>query len=139
MEDVASLAISYVLLLRVKKNSKVNVGSLGLINIAKGYYAYIGSARRNAIKRLERHFSKIKKKRWHIDYLTSLEFVDVEGSLIVFDVDEKSLAMLFSRNFSFVRGFGCSDDRLNPSHLFYLGEFNSSDDALVLVVKSLGF
>ncbi|MEM3833407.1 MAG: GIY-YIG nuclease family protein [Thermoprotei archaeon] len=113
------------------------VGSLGLVDVVKGYYAYVGSARRGTLKRLMRHFSRIKKKRWHIDYLTSLEFVDVMVSFILFDSDEKSLAGVFSRKFDFVRGFGSSDDKVNPSHLFYLGEFKSLDDAIVFVFKNL--
>ena len=132
-------AISYVLLLRVRESCRVEVGSLGLIDVVKGYYAYVGSAKRGTLKRLMRHFSRVKKRKWHIDYLTSLEFVDVMVSFILFDKDEKSLAELFSRKFDFVRGFGCSDDRANPSHLFYLGEFDSLDSAVVFVFKNLIF
>ncbi|MGB9729931.1 MAG: GIY-YIG nuclease family protein [Thermoprotei archaeon] len=127
------------MILRVRESCKVEVGSLGLIDVVKGYYAYVGSAKRGVLKRLMRHFSRMKKRRWHIDYLTSLEFVDVVVSFILFGRDEKSLAGLFSRKFNFVRGFGCSDDRVNPSHLFYLGEFDSLDNVVVFVFENLIF
>jgi len=67
----------YLLFLRVKRDLRIRVGSLGVIDFKEGLYVYVGSAQNNLEKRVRRHLSKEKKVRWHIDYLTSSGSVDV--------------------------------------------------------------
>ncbi|MCD6421144.1 MAG: GIY-YIG nuclease family protein, partial [Thaumarchaeota archaeon] len=67
----------YLLFLRVKRDLRMRVGSLGVIDFKEGLYVYVGSAQNNLEKRVRRHLSKEKKVRWHIDYLTSSGSVDV--------------------------------------------------------------
>ena len=112
--------LSYLLLLQVKNDIKVLVGSLGYVTFKKGYYIYVGSGGKNVLKRLERHFSKKKKIKWHIDYLTSNDNVQPLFSL-VFTLDEKELAIMLSKQFKFIKNFGSTDDKKAPSHLFYIG------------------
>jgi sugar fermentation stimulation protein A len=60
---------SYIVILRLKKNEKISLGNLGDIRFKKGYYLYIGSAKRNLSQRIARHQRKRKNLFWHIDYL----------------------------------------------------------------------
>ena len=60
---------SYVVILRLKMDERISVGSLGTIRFKKGYYVYAGSAKRNLLQRIARHQRKRKKMFWHIDYL----------------------------------------------------------------------
>ncbi len=45
------------------------VGSLGPVEFARGWYAYVGSARRGRSARVARHMRQAKPLRWHADYL----------------------------------------------------------------------
>ena len=60
---------SYIIILCVKKAIVVNIGKIGRIDFNKGYYLYVGSAKTNLAKRIERHKRRKKKIFWHIDYL----------------------------------------------------------------------
>lgn len=60
---------SYLLLLRLRKARKVNVGRLGTVSFQRGHYVYVGSAMRNLSVRIARHMGRRKKLHWHIDYL----------------------------------------------------------------------
>jgi sugar fermentation stimulation protein A len=60
---------SYVVVLRLKRNRCIEIGSLGKVSLAKGYYLYVGSAMRGLGKRIQRHRGRRKKLFWHIDYL----------------------------------------------------------------------
>ncbi len=60
---------SYIIILYVKKAIIVNIGKIGRIDFKKGYYLYVGSAKTNLAKRIERHKRRKKKIFWHIDYL----------------------------------------------------------------------
>ena len=53
----------------VKKDIIVNIGKIGRIGFKKGYYLYVGSAKTNLAKRIERHKRRKKRIFWHIDYL----------------------------------------------------------------------
>ena len=60
---------SYIIMLRVAADLQLAVGSLGDVSFPRGYYLYVGSAKRALTKRLERHLRKNKIPHWHIDYL----------------------------------------------------------------------
>ena len=66
----------YILLISIKRNILPKIGALGNIKLAKGTYAYVGSAQNNMEKRIKRHLSKDKRFHWHIDYL--LDNTDTE-------------------------------------------------------------
>ncbi len=92
------------------KGGKLTVGSLGRIALKKGYYIYVGSG----LFRIERHYRKKKKLKWHIDYLLK------KAKIVGFALSKKKecrVASLFS-GFPSIAKFGSSDCSCS-SHLFY--------------------
>jgi len=59
----------YVVLTYVPRRATVTVGSLGPVSLARGWYAYVGSAARGRRARVARHLAVAKPLRWHADYL----------------------------------------------------------------------
>ncbi len=105
----------YFIVLRLDEDKEIEVGKLGRIRFKKGYYVYVGSAKRGLNKRIRRHMRKNKRLRWHIDYLSvETEFVDAYKV----GMSECELADLASRFMQSIERFGCSDCRCK-SHLFY--------------------
>jgi len=111
---------AYLLFLNVKRNIRIRVGGLGLINLRSGYYVYVGSALASLEKRIERHFRKTKKLRWHIDYLTSDRNVNVEFAIAISSDSriECSLSEEIARYAVPVAGFGKGDCSRCSSHLY---------------------
>ncbi len=107
----------YLLFLKLDKGKRIKIGSLGEIYFKKGHYIYVGSAMCGE-KRVFRHFSKKKKKRWHIDYL--LDMAEIEGMLILKGRkgEEVRIAGKLSEILEGIPGFGAGDSPLD-SHLFY--------------------
>lgn len=62
---------TYILIIYSDKPFSVMVGKLGFISFNRGYYLYIGSAKKSLRTRLLRHISRIKNNFWHIDYILS--------------------------------------------------------------------
>ena len=60
---------SYMLILYLSQERRIETGGLGEVFFRKGYYIYIGSAKKNLSQRINRHLSKRKSFFWHIDYL----------------------------------------------------------------------
>ncbi|GFP26227.1 sugar fermentation stimulation protein A, partial [Candidatus Hakubella thermalkaliphila] len=46
---------SYIIILNLKNTQKLSIGELGEITLEKGYYLYVGSARKNLTRRVQRH------------------------------------------------------------------------------------
>lgn len=112
--------ISYQLLIRVSRDCRVRIGKLGTFHFRKGWYVYTGSARNNLSARINRHLSKDKKLRWHIDYLLTDPPVKVVG-IRTSSVPECELNCNTPGSVP-VPGFGSSDCRKKcGSHLKYLG------------------
>jgi len=115
----------YLLVIRVKKNLKLKVGSLGEVCLGRGIYVYIGSAQKNLKQRIGRHLLKSKRIFWHIDYLTTDRNAKVES--VFYSKRDKfwecRIAKLLSRTEIPVPGFGCSDCNCR-SHLFKLHSVN---------------
>jgi len=61
----------YVVAAWVPRRETIVVGSLGAVTFARGWYAYVGSARRGRDARVARHRRAGKPLRWHADYLFS--------------------------------------------------------------------
>jgi len=71
---------TYALILRADRPAHIHVGRLGAMNVAPGFYVYVGSAfgPGGLAARLARHRAVEKRLRWHIDYIraaTQLEEV----------------------------------------------------------------
>lgn len=60
---------SYIIILCITRDIRIRIGRLGILKFKKGYYLYVGSAKTNLTKRIERHKRKRKRFFWHIDYL----------------------------------------------------------------------
>ena len=63
---------NYLLILELSAKAGIEVGRLGKVVFRKGYYIYVGSARKNLSRRIERHRKPQKKHFWHIDYLRAI-------------------------------------------------------------------
>jgi sugar fermentation stimulation protein A len=60
---------SYLVVLRLPRDRILSVGSLDKVVFRAGYYVYVGSAKKNLTRRIERHRRLRKNLFWHIDYL----------------------------------------------------------------------
>jgi Uri superfamily endonuclease len=112
---------AYILVMKLKSNKNIRVGSLGKLEFNKGFYCYVGSAIGSTTieNRCKRHLMKNKKMKWHIDYLRR----EAEIVSIVTIPSKNKIECIVSRKISkqadsFILKFGCSDCSCN-SHLFY--------------------
>lgn len=115
----------YFLKIKIKKQIKVKIGKLGVIDFPEGIYFYSGSGGKNPDKRVKRHLSKNKKLFWHIDYLLKNKFVSIEYYRIFTDTVtsectlNKRLKRVLNGKF-IIKGFGSSDCRQKcAAHLIY--------------------
>ncbi|MCX7837538.1 MAG: DNA/RNA nuclease SfsA [candidate division WOR-3 bacterium] len=112
----------YLIIGELKRDRKITISQLGEIKFKKGFYIYVGKAMNNLSKRIGRHLRKIKKKRWHIDYL-----IDSLNNLKPIPIrTAKDLECLLAKDIkkianSFIKNFGCSDCQCD-SHLYYFKE-----------------
>ena len=120
---------SYLIALRLAEGANVEIGKLGRLNFPKGYYLYVGSARKDLKQRIERHRRIRKTKFWHVDYLR--ERADFQAAIPIRTGDDleceiaKAMSGIAAWN---IPGFGCSDCSCE-SHLFGMREnpLRSSD------------
>ncbi len=69
---------SYILILHLDRDDTIEVGKRGPQHFRKGYYLYVGSAKKNLTQRIDRHRRRRKNFYWHIDYLRDrADFVSV--------------------------------------------------------------
>jgi sugar fermentation stimulation protein A len=109
---------SYLFVLRLSDDKKINVGKLGNIMFKKGFYVYVGSAMANLTARIERHQRLRKNFHWHIDSLRDVSEVVGVFSIRSSDRLECELASSVSKIAEWsIRGFGSSDCAC-PTHLF---------------------
>lgn len=68
---VPALPGAYALVLQAHRRRRVAVGSLGVLDVAPGFYIYCGSALGpgGLAARLGRHLRPLVSPHWHIDYL----------------------------------------------------------------------
>jgi len=118
----------YSILLHLKREIILGVGSLGVIKFPRGYYIYTGRDRKNVDKRIQRHMKKGKRCRWHVDYLTSpchVKFVDFVIHTASADYEckiNKRISGLPGASI-ITPGFGSSDCRDScGAHLIYFKE-----------------
>jgi Uri superfamily endonuclease len=62
----------YIVAAFVPRFTRLRVGALGEYGFERGWYAYVGSARRGRAARVARHLCADKPLRWHADYLFSV-------------------------------------------------------------------
>ena len=112
----------YQLVIKLPRNTFINVGNLGNIRFAEGSYIYTGSAKANLFKRLYRHFQKDKQFHWHIDYLLKYGEI-IAYTTRPFGAGLECAANMAARkrykNAEFISGFGSSDCKCR-SHLIFI-------------------
>ena len=110
----------YILVMELRKNSPMRIGSLGIIDFKKGYYAYTGSAMGGLEQRIKRHLRKEKNIHWHIDYLlqkAEIKKVHIKETNSKEDECRTAVALMNDGGTPIIK-FGSSDCRC-ISHLFY--------------------
>jgi len=126
----------YTILLNLDKAQEIEVGSLGTIAFAAGYYAYTGSARGSGgCKRVDRHIRVMQgiesTRRWHIDYLLPRAgFQEVFITKTIRDL-ECRIASKVAERLRPVKGFGCTDCSC-ISHLHYADDLRYAQEAVRL-------
>ena len=110
----------YLLLLMIERDLRIRVGSLGIIGFSRGHYIYVGSGQRGLKRRIQRHKRKVKKIKWHIDYLTANRYVKVMEAA-AYNLPKRYecifAGILEDMRFKPVKGFGSTDCRC-ISHLY---------------------
>ncbi len=124
--------VSYVLIISIVKNLEVSIRKHHYI-LDPGFYLYIGSARiKRPYLRVLRHKVKVKKIKWHIDYITSKDYTKCVG-IICYGMNEDELYDMLNSLSSvkpIIKGFGTSDRRNHISHLFKLKSLAYINDIL---------
>lgn len=121
----------YILIINVIKDIEVDIGALGKTTLAKGFYAYVGSAQTNLEKRVRRHLSKHKRLFWHIDYLLDNEATETVKVLYkeADKTEECKVAKILSGKGKSIYDFGCSDCHCK-SHLFRIDDYEFLLDSM---------
>lgn len=108
----------YIFIVRLPEERAISIGSKGTMVFKAGYYLYVGSAKCNLSKRLERHQRKRKRFHWHIDYLRA--YGESHGAVAIratADLEHELAAAVSALADWQIPGFGCSDCQCT-SHLF---------------------
>jgi len=118
----------YFFVFLLTESVRTTVGKLGIISFEEGCYAYLGSSflKKGVAQRVSRHLNRSKsKKRWHIDYLTSLPVV--KPIKIIWECcddrgKEPEISECLVRiGVPVIENFGSTDVK-SRGHLFYLGK-----------------
>lgn len=138
MSSIPSSKGLYLLLLKLERKVNVKIGKLGCFKLPSGFYVYVGSAKGpgGLRARILRHLKLRKKKKWHIDYLTTLEECKILATFIIpiTNLDEASLVRLLEEmgGKHLVNRFGSTDDMYVRSHLLYF----DLDEKIYLKIKN---
>lgn len=112
----------YLLILALKKDERIRVGSMKEKRFPAGFYIYVGSARKNLQKRINRHMRLRKNFHWHIDYLRgSAQFVTAFPIRSSQSLECSIADSLRALGVECLQGFGSSDCGCQ-GHLFYMRE-----------------
>jgi len=112
----------YALILKNRSKARVQIGRWREIEIAPGYYIYVGSAfgPGGVRARVLRHCRMDKPKHWHIDYLR--EFVTPVAAWISYETErlehQWAHTLYGMSGMTPIQGFGCSDCECF-SHFFH--------------------
>lgn len=129
-------ARTYCLLIKKAEAGRIRIGRLGVFEFPPGYYVYTGSGKKGMRARINRHLSRNKKLRWHVDYL--LEESRIEKVFL----SEKRECELNQEVFSLpgatliAKKFGSSDCSCS-SHLAYFLEGPANINPCLLGLKTL--
>ncbi len=124
---IPSLPGYYLLIFRIHRKITINTRGNKVFSLNPGVYVYIGSAYGpgGLRSRITRHLRRDKKLFWHVDYLSTNNFVKLIGFVVIIVTSRKSIDLesLLSKEMQKylepIVGFGCSDKRKDKSHLYY--------------------
>jgi len=108
----------YILIIKLNKDTLIEIGKLGEIFFKKNFYAYVGSAMNGLERRINRHLRKNKKTYWHVDYLLNYGEIKHVFYKESHKREECDIVSKLMRKLPTIPGFGCSDCSCR-SHLFY--------------------
>jgi len=127
---------AYCLIMRLPGERLIAVGKNPPVTFPAGHYCYVGSAMNSLEKRTCRHASRVKKLRWHIDWL--LEHAELREIKTI--ESQERIECRISRDVAEIadgipmRGFGSSDCRTCKAHLYHFRD-NPSERVDKLVRK----
>ncbi len=126
----------YILLIKIGKDIMVSIGKLGKLKFKNGNYVYVGSAQNNLKKRIDRHFSKNKKKHWHIDHFLANKNTKIEKAFWkkAGKDEECKIACFLEKTEEPIKGFGCSDC-FCISHFFKLKSLKNINKLNMTIFK----
>ncbi len=125
----------YMVVLYAADDQDIRIGSKGDMHFPKGYYVYVGSAKKNLAARLARHQRKRKKMHWHIDYLRQYAAVIAVLPVRTADDLEHDLASAVGAVAQWqIPAFGCTDCGC-PSHVFGFDSNPVHQKAFMTVVE----
>ncbi len=118
METEAGNHGDYLLVVQLQEPRDIDVGSLGQVHFPKGWYVYLGSARKNLDQRMARHRRLRKGMHWHIDWLRKeAQWAGCIPIRTKEDLEHRMACALRSISDWQIPGFGCTDCQCE-SHLF---------------------
>ncbi|MEF8833809.1 MAG: GIY-YIG nuclease family protein [Halofilum sp. (in: g-proteobacteria)] len=118
--DAGVIPLTYRLFIRVPRRVVIEPGRLGRHVLARGWYVYTGSARRNMAARLRHHLAGSDVRHWHIDWLLGAGL----GRVMHIRLDTESECIVNARRDGrvVIPRFGATDCRHRcGSHLLWLG------------------
>jgi len=123
---------SYILLIFLPKETRIQIGSLGFLTFPNGYYLYVGSgmgsnSSTTLENRVKRHISESHHKKlfWHIDYFLASEISIMIKIFLIPSLVRLECVLageVLSVCDNYIKGFG-SSDCLCSSHLLYFKDF----------------
>ncbi|MBY9012063.1 MAG: GIY-YIG nuclease family protein [Candidatus Lokiarchaeota archaeon] len=130
---------TYIIVIHLLENSKIKIGSLGILDFIKGYYLYIGSAMGNKgsttlENRIKRHLSVSNNKNlfWHVDYLLASKFCLITEIYLISTIIRLECIIskeVYKASDNYIKNFGSSDCQCT-SHLYYFKEFRGIKDCI---------
>ena len=112
----------YLAILHLPEEKDIIIGKKGLVHFPRGYYVYVGSAKKNLDQRMAHHRHLRKRKHWHMDYLRAeAEWVGILPVRTSFDLEHDLAQAVSSIADWTIPGFGCTDCACS-SHLFGMKE-----------------
>jgi Uri superfamily endonuclease len=128
---------AYILITRLREDSKIRIGKLGELEFQKGYYCYVGSAlgkSMNIENRTKWHERLAREKegnlKWHIDYFLTNPNVSLDGIIVFENGDECKISNILKKDVAeTIRNFGSSDCKCNG----HLHRFENMRDVLKAV------
>ena len=130
---------SYILVLHLAEDARLEIGRLGTFEFPAGLYLYCGSALNGLEARIRRHLRRDKKRHWHVDHLTTL--APVVAVWWVADGKRRECRWtveIMERGGQVVaRRFGSSDCRCN-SHLLRWEQSENMDGLRRILFADIG-